>query len=119
MEIYLSGLGDFGAAAHPPCHPGHFITPTYEVPYAKMQPSPRLLQNTIRLTLFMRPNCGLCDSAKVLLQNLGRRKRFAINHIDVMHPTNLHWKALYEFDTPVVSIQESVLIGKIKKIDQT
>lgn len=71
-----------------------------------MQSKIKLMENVTRLALFTRPNCGLCDSAKVVLQSLSMKKTFELKQINVMDPANTHWKLIYEFDTPVVSVEK-------------
>lgn len=67
-----------------------------------MRQSAQLLQHTARLTLFTRPNCSLCDSAKAVLQIVARKRSFDYNEIDIMLPAQNEYKDLYELDTPVV-----------------
>lgn len=67
-----------------------------------MPPTSQLLQHTARITLFTRSNCGLCETAKSVLEGLGKKRRFEYNEIDVMTSNATQWKELYEFDTPVV-----------------
>ncbi|KAF2460863.1 hypothetical protein BDY21DRAFT_268062, partial [Lineolata rhizophorae] len=58
-----------------------------------------------RLTLFTRSPCGLCDAAKAVLSRVrARRPRCAYAEVDVMAPGQARWKALYEFDAPVVHV---------------
>ena len=68
-----------------------------------MKPTVRLLQHTARITLFTRKNCGLCDVAKSVLNNVAKTRSFEYNEIDVMAPGESEWKNAYEFDVPVVS----------------
>lgn len=69
-----------------------------------MIPTPVLRQYVCRLTLFTRANCGLCDNAKKVLSNVWDRRPFEYDEIDVMSPAHDKWKNVYEFDTPVVSL---------------
>ena len=39
-----------------------------------------------------------------MLNNLGKRRSFEYNEIDVMAPEQQEWKNAYEFDVPVVGI---------------
>ncbi len=71
-----------------------------------MRPTSHFLQHTARITLFTRSNCGLCETAKSVLGNLGKKRSFEYNEVDVMATGQNQWKDLYEFDTPVVSIIE-------------
>jgi glutaredoxin len=69
-----------------------------------MRPTSSLLQQwVLRLTFFTRPNCGLCTEAKEVMQKVWERRPFEYTEINVMSSQHAKWKALYEFDTPVVS----------------
>lgn len=70
-----------------------------------MRPTARLLQHTARITLFTRQNCSLCDTAKSVLQELGKTRSFDYHEVDVMTSGQQQWKLAYEFDTPVVHVQ--------------
>lgn len=67
-----------------------------------MRASVALLRQSLRLTLFTRQNCSLCDDAKGVLSKVWDRRPFEYDEIDVMKPGQDKWKAVYEFDTPVV-----------------
>ena len=67
-----------------------------------MRSTVRLLQHTARITFFTRKNCGLCDVAKSVLNNVSKTRSFEYNEIDVMAPEEREWKNAYEFDVPVV-----------------
>lgn len=69
-----------------------------------MKPALRLLQHAHKIVLFSRANCSLCTDAKTVLSQVWERKPFEYEEIDVMSPGQQHWKDLYEFDTPVVSL---------------
>lgn len=62
-----------------------------------------LCEQAVRVTLFTRPNCSLCTTAKGVLEDVKRQKDFDYHELDVMLPQNIQWKNVYEFDTPVVS----------------
>ena len=81
-----------------------------------MRSKAQLMQNATRLTLFTRPNCGLCESAKLVLRSLSRKKYFEMKQVDVMDPVNEGWKKIYEFDTPVVRIRQ-LFVSKISNVD--
>lgn len=66
-----------------------------------MRPTARLY-NAVRITLFTRPNCGLCDSAKTVLSDLRARRPFAYREVDIGRPDAQAWRDLYDFDVPVV-----------------
>ncbi|KAF2771790.1 hypothetical protein EJ03DRAFT_267983 [Teratosphaeria nubilosa] len=67
-----------------------------------MRATSALWQHAVRLTFFTRANCGLCTDAKQVLLKVWDRRHFAFTEIDVMAAGHDRWKALYEFDTPVV-----------------
>ena len=80
-----------------------------------MRPTARLLQHTARITLFTRQDCGLCDTAKSVLNSLGKKRSFEYNEIDVMAPEQKQWKNAYEFDVPVVGIATLFIVtAKLK-----
>ena len=68
-----------------------------------------LFQQALRLTLFTRQNCGLCEDAKVVLSKVRDKRPFDYEEVDVMSPGQQKWKAAYEFDTPVVRNSNSRL----------
>lgn len=60
-----------------------------------------------RITLFTRSNCGLCASAKEVLNKVHARQPILnIETIDIMNPTHKKWK-IYEFDVPVVCVEKT------------
>lgn len=61
----------------------------------------RLLE--CQITFFTRSPCGLCDSAKAVVQNVNKSRPLQYREINVMEPGQERWKDVYEFDTPVVS----------------
>ena len=61
-----------------------------------------LLRQCVRLTFFTRPNCSLCDDGKGVLSKIWDRRPFNYDEVNVMAAKQDKWKALYEFDTPVV-----------------
>jgi hypothetical protein len=63
--------------------------------------SSRLLQ--CRITFFTRSPCSLCDTAKAVVHNVKAKRDLEYHEINVMDPGQEKWKAVYEFDTPVVS----------------
>lgn len=69
-----------------------------------MPPSVRLLQHTVRVTLFTRENCSICEKGKKVIQEISKRRTFDYRQVDVMASDQQQWKPLYEFDTPVVGI---------------
>ncbi|KAG9186727.1 hypothetical protein G6011_09835 [Alternaria panax] len=67
--------------------------------------SSRLL--ACRITFFTRTPCGLCDSAKAVVQNVRAKRPFEYEEINVMDSGQETWKSLYEFDTPVIHIDKA------------
>ena len=65
-----------------------------------------------RITFFTRSPCGLCDTAKTVVQNVNKTRPLQYQEINVMDPGQERWKEVYEFDTPVVSILTNVLIAE-------
>ena len=70
-----------------------------------MFPTRVLLSYTVRLTLFTRPNCSLCDTSKQVVANVQKHRKFDYSEIDVMMPGNKVWKDVYEIDVPVLHVQ--------------
>jgi hypothetical protein len=68
-----------------------------------MFPTARLL--AVRVTLFTRVGCGLCDTAKHAVTQLHKRRPFDYSEVDIMVPSNKEWKDVYEFDVPVLHVQ--------------
>jgi hypothetical protein len=66
----------------------------------------RLLE--CRITFFTRIPCGLCDTAKAVVQKVRTNRPFQYEEINVMDPGQEKWKSVYEFDTPVVSARHYV-----------
>ncbi|KAI8941374.1 hypothetical protein NX059_002598 [Plenodomus lindquistii] len=60
-----------------------------------------------RITFFTRSPCGLCDTAKVVVQNVKAQRPFEYKEINVMDPGHGKWKDAYEFDTPVIHVDKS------------
>lgn len=69
-----------------------------------MRPTLSFLQYTARITLFSRPNCSLCDTAKATVNRLSEARSVECNVVDVMSAGTTQWKDLYEFDAPVVGL---------------
>lgn len=63
------------------------------------------------MTLFIRQNCSLCTDAKDVMSKVWDRRPFEYTEIDVMAPNQTKWKNLYEFDTPVVRLLHTYLLG--------
>jgi len=80
--------------------PGHNL-------HFKMRPSLSLCASTVRLTLFTRANCGLCDVAKSRLVEIQNRRPVDYAEIDIMAPGQQKWKDVYEFDVPVLHVDKA------------
>jgi hypothetical protein len=65
-----------------------------------------------RITFFTRSPCGLCDTAKAVVQNVNKTRPLQYKEINVMEQGQEKWKEVYEFDTPVVSLLSSVLTAE-------
>ena len=68
-----------------------------------MTPTLPLLSLFTRITLFTRANCSLCETAKLSLVDVRKRKEVVYEEIDIMAAGNGKWRDVYEFDVPVVS----------------
>ncbi|KAK5737594.1 hypothetical protein LTR17_006641 [Elasticomyces elasticus] len=62
--------------------------------------------------MFSRPNCSLCDDAKVVVHKVMEKRPAEYKEYDVMNAGNERWKELYEFDTPVVHIDRTSSLSK-------
>ncbi|KAF2855994.1 glutaredoxin 2 [Plenodomus tracheiphilus IPT5] len=60
-----------------------------------------------RITFFTRSPCGLCDTAKAVVQNVRAKRPLDYTEINVMEPPHEKWREVYEFDTPVVHIDKA------------
>lgn len=60
-----------------------------------------------RITFFTRSPCGLCDTAKAVVQNVQAKRPLEYREINVMDPGQEEWRRLYEFDTPVIHIDKA------------
>jgi glutaredoxin len=70
-----------------------------------------LVPQRVRLTLFTRVNCSLCDAAKHTVTNIHKRRKFEYSEVDVMAPPNKMWKDMYEIDVPVLHVQTEMTEG--------
>ncbi|TQS38994.1 hypothetical protein Golomagni_00487 [Golovinomyces magnicellulatus] len=71
-----------------------------------MHPSARFFY-ACRITLFTRANCSLCTNAKQILSDVHKLRSFKYHEIDIMKSESKKWRDLYEFDTPVIHINDS------------
>ncbi|RAL10408.1 glutaredoxin family protein [Aspergillus homomorphus CBS 101889] len=70
-----------------------------------MFPTAIRLSNAVRVTLFTRAGCGLCDTAKHTVTQLHKRRPFEYTETDIALPSNKPWKDVYDFDVPVLHVQ--------------
>ena len=68
-----------------------------------------LSHSQVRLTLFTRPNCSLCDTAKRTVTKLRKHRKFDYLEMDIMMSGNKAWKDVYELDVPVLHVQVCAL----------
>lgn len=76
-----------------------------------MRATTRLLQHTLRLTLFTHEHCSLCVDVKSVMSRVWDRRHFDYKEIDILASENSKWKKLYEFDIPVVGSEVKVAPG--------
>ena len=67
-----------------------------------MHSSVRFLQQAAKLVLFTRSNCSLCETAKLVVNNVRERHDVDFAEVDIMAAGNEQWRTVYEFDVPVV-----------------
>ncbi|MEE6453144.1 glutaredoxin family protein [Gottfriedia acidiceleris] len=70
----------------------------------------------MKLTLFTKENCGLCEEAKDAIQLVQSEYEIEVNEIDIYSDDALLEE--YQLMIPVIQINgETVAYGKIHKID--
>ncbi|KIX08151.1 uncharacterized protein Z518_02807 [Rhinocladiella mackenziei CBS 650.93] len=71
-----------------------------------MRSSLALRVSGVRLTLFTRANCGLCNVAKARIDEFQKKCPRPINYseIDIMDSAQQKWRDVYEFDVPVLHV---------------
>ena len=87
--------------ASAPERPSYCLCSCLQRKAAMFRATSRLLE--CQITFFTRSPCGLCDSAKAVVQNVNKSRPLQYREINVMEPGQERWKDVYEFDTPVVS----------------
>jgi glutaredoxin len=71
---------------------------------------------SIKLTLFTKENCGLCEEAKDAIRLVQSEYEIVVNEIDIYSDDALLEE--YQLMIPVIQINgETVAYGKIHKID--
>ncbi|QVM12032.1 hypothetical protein D8B26_006668 [Coccidioides posadasii str. Silveira] len=73
-----------------------------------MRPT-RFLSQNLRLTLFTRVNCSLCDVVKHTLNQVQTARPFDYSEVDVLK--NKEWKQAYQYEVPVLHIQKRISAG--------
>ena len=58
--------------------------------------------HTLTITLFTRPTCSLCTTAKHVLAQAWEKRHFEYREVDITDPGNSVGGREYEFDVPVV-----------------
>ncbi|AMD19193.1 HBR292Wp [Eremothecium sinecaudum] len=75
--------------------------------------------SNVKLTLFSKKDCGLCDSAKNVLNSLTQSpdyKSVECSIVDVKLPENKRWWDMYCFDVPVLHIEDKRDHTKLHKV---
>ncbi|KAL2410531.1 hypothetical protein ABEF95_000354 [Exophiala dermatitidis] len=72
-----------------------------------MRPSLVLRTAAVRLTLFTRANCGLCDVAKSRIAEVQKKRSIDYQEVDIMSPGQEKWKDVYDFDVPVLHVDKA------------
>ncbi|SCU88398.1 LAFA_0E12464g1_1 [Lachancea sp. 'fantastica'] len=67
--------------------------------------------SNIRLTLFSKTNCGLCDKAKEVTKQVAENKQrfmgLQLHIVDIDEPQNKTWWNKYCMDVPVLHVENS------------
>ncbi|KAI9341498.1 hypothetical protein BDR26DRAFT_860525 [Obelidium mucronatum] len=58
------------------------------------------------LTLYTRKYCGLCEDARDNILSLRHEFKFQFETEDIDSPTNKQWKEQYNYEVPVLHINE-------------
>lgn len=59
-----------------------------------------------KIVLFTRPNCGLCESAKGVLNKVrDNGKVFDYEEVNITDDRNQKWFDLYAYDVPVIHVE--------------
>ncbi len=60
------------------------------------------MPQSLRVTLYGRPGCSLCDHAEQMLARIGRRIPLAVDLVNIETDDELHQR--YMFEIPVVAV---------------
>ncbi|KAF2211469.1 hypothetical protein CERZMDRAFT_43334 [Cercospora zeae-maydis SCOH1-5] len=72
-----------------------------------MRAASRLLQHSLRLTLFTHDRCSLCVDAKGVMSRVWDRRHFEYREVDILADENARWNELYVHDIPVVHVDRT------------
>lgn len=64
----------------------------------------------VKLTLFSKQQCGLCDTAKSVMDQVVQQPKYRsckYEIVDIMDPDNKEWYDKYCFDVPVLHVQNA------------
>ena len=85
--------------------------------------SSKILYNIsdVQLTLFSKQQCGLCDTAKSVMNQVLQKPDFKdckYKVVDIMDPENKQWFDKYCFDVPVLHAHniDNASEGKVEKL---
>jgi len=81
----------------------HVLLPRFR---HKMRLSPALRTAAVRLTLFTRANCGLCEVAKSRIVELQKKRPVEYSEVDIMAAGQEKWRDVYDFDVPVLHVDK-------------
>ncbi|CCD24057.1 Mgp12p NDAI_0C03970 [Naumovozyma dairenensis CBS 421] len=76
----------------------------------------------IRLTLYSKPNCGLCEEAKeiiqedILSQEKFKRYKVKLKIVNIDDLKNKKWWIKYCFDVPVLHIENESKKGQLERV---
>jgi len=62
--------------------------------------------NALRVRLFTKRGCFLCDKAKAVLEQAHVKMPFSLEEVDIEAPQNLSWHEKYRYDIPVIHLNE-------------
>lgn len=82
-----------------------------------MRVSFALRVSAVRLTLFTRANCGLCDVAKSRIVEVQNNRQLDYTEIDIMDPGQQKWRDVYEFDVPVLHVDKNAVTSEKDTLD--
>ncbi|KAF8425522.1 hypothetical protein EV426DRAFT_595467 [Tirmania nivea] len=93
-----------------PSQPPYEMHPTFRLLLSST--SKPLPPHTLTITLFTRPTCPLCTTAKHVLAQTWEKRHFEYREVNIMDPGNALGGAEYEFDVPVIHIQPTKSVSE-------